>query len=86
MEYQKDGEHMMISLDFPEEQLINALRRLSPTKLRQVIAALQTEPTTQAIRLVPVSSLNLRKLNGLLALGGDALLDSERLYDEDFCH
>ena len=67
-----------IVLELPEEVLLNALRQLSPDRRRWLFKESEKEATID-VRLVPAEALT--ELNGLVSIGGDALKDSERLYD-----
>jgi hypothetical protein len=68
-----------ILLELPEDVLLNALRRLSPSRRRWLFAVLENE---DAISMQPVSATMLDSLSDVIAIGGDALVDSERLYDD----
>lgn len=68
-----------IVLELPEEVLLNALRQLSPDRRRWLFKESEKEATIDA-RPVPVNTLD--NWVGTLAIGGDALEDSERLYDD----
>lgn len=73
---------MMISLELPEEALVAAIRKLSPAKRKRVLKALQNDIDTPFIRLIRLPAKSLRRLDGLISVGGDALIDSERFYDD----
>ncbi|MBI4594991.1 MAG: DUF2281 domain-containing protein [Candidatus Tectomicrobia bacterium] len=65
-----------------KQQLMRELDELPPDKVEEVldfVAFLKTRKVPFAPSL-PASSLD--SLTGLVAWGGDALSDSERLYDE----
>lgn len=68
-----------ILLELPEDVLLNALRRLSPSRRRWLFAVLENE---DAIGVHPVPAATLDSLSDMTAIGGDALVDSERLYDD----
>ncbi len=70
----------MITVDLPEDVLVAAIRRLPATKRNRVINAIQDDPIDRPIRLVTVPASSLNKLAGLVSIGGDALVDSERLF------
>ena len=67
-----------IVLELPEEVLLNALRQLSPDRRRWLFDESQKDAAIE-VRLVPAEMLS--ELNGLVSIGGDALEDSEQLYD-----
>ena len=67
-----------IVVELPEDVLVEALRRLSPARRRQLLLRIASEPVP-AIATVPATELD--KWTGLISVGGDALEDSEHLYD-----
>ena len=69
-----------VTLEVPEEVLVAALRRLTPARRRQLLLKVETD-TLSVPRGVPADELD--KWTGLIAIGGDALEDSERLYSDD---
>lgn len=68
-----------VTIEFPEDVLIAALRRLSPARRHELIFKVETD-----VMLMPrgVPAVELDKWVGLINVGGDALEDSERLYDD----
>ncbi len=68
-----------ITLELPDNVLIQALKRLSPARRRQLLYQLEAE-ASPVVRVVPAAELD--KWTGLISVGGDALEDSRRLYDE----
>ena len=72
-----------IELDLSEAKLIEAFRRLSPRRRTDLLDKLQAlrEPI---LRTTPVSKLY--NLTALVSLGGDALADTEALYDDNSGH
>ena len=67
-----------ITLELPDDVLLRALRRL-PIPRRQELLRKLEEPVAPMTRGVPAAELD--RLTALIAIGGDALEDSERLYD-----
>lgn len=67
-----------IVLELPEEVLLSALRQLSPDRRRWLF---KESGKGAAIEVRPVSAEMLSELSGLMSIGGDALKDSEQLYD-----
>ena len=67
-----------VTLELPDNVLIQALKRLSPARRRQLLYQLEDEASL--VRVVPATELD--KWTGVIAVGGDALDDSRRLYDE----
>jgi hypothetical protein len=67
-----------VTLELPDNVLIQALRQLSPARRQQLLRQLEDE-TPPVVRVVPATELD--KWTGLIAVGGDALEDSERLYE-----
>lgn len=67
-----------LELELPEAKLIEAFRRLPPRRRAELLDRLQAlrEPE---LRTVPAS--RLYALTGLVSLGGDALTDTEAIYD-----
>lgn len=68
-----------ITIQLPEEVLIEALQQLSPERRRQIFQQLDEnlEPD-----VVPLSPNALDGLVGIISVGGDALVESEQIYDE----
>jgi len=73
----------VIPLEVPETKLVEAFRRLPPQRRAELLDKLRAlrEPE---LRTVPAS--RLYALTGLVSLGGDALVDTEAIYDGDSCH
>jgi hypothetical protein len=67
----------------PETKLVEAFRQLSPRRRVELLSRLQAlrEPE---LRTVPAS--RLYALTGLVSLGGNALADTESLYDGNSGH
>jgi hypothetical protein len=65
-----------------KKQLMRELDELPPDKLMEVLdfVAFLRIRKVPFIPSIPASSLD--RLTGLVAWGGDALIDTERLYDE----
>ena len=63
-----------------KEQLMRELDKLPSDKLVEVLDFVSFLRTRKVIPSLPASSLD--RLTGLVAWGGDALADTERLYDE----
>ena len=72
-----------LELELPETKLIDAFRRLPPRRRAELLDRLQAlrEP---GLRIVPAS--RLYALTGLVSLGGDALIDTEAIYDGNGGH
>jgi hypothetical protein len=72
-----------LELELPEAKLIEAFRRLPPRRRAELLDRLQAlrEPE---LRTVPAS--RLYALTGLVSLGGDALTDTEAIYDGNGGH
>ncbi len=67
-----------VTLELSDNVLIQALKQLSPARRQQLLHQLEDE-TLPVVRVVPATELD--KWTGLIAVGGDALEDSERLYE-----
>jgi len=67
-----------VTLELPENVLIQALRRLSPAR-RQRLLRQAEEEVLPVVRVVPAAELD--KWAELIEVGGDALEDSRRIYD-----
>ena len=67
-----------VTLELPDNVLIQALKQLSPARRQQLLHQLEDE-MLPAVRVVPATELD--KWTGLIAIGGDALEDSDRLYE-----
>ena len=69
---------MAISKEPIKRAVERALDELPAGKVAEVAVS---EPTRLVLRTVPASHLD--RLVGLVAWGGDAVADAERLYDDD---
>jgi hypothetical protein len=69
-----------LELKVPETKFVEAFRRLPPLQRAELLERLRAlcEPE---LRTVPASRLHA--LTGLVSLGGDALADTEAIYDGD---
>jgi len=67
-----------VTLELPDNVLIQALKQLSPARRQRLLRQLENE-TPPVVRVVPATELD--KWTGLIAVGRDALEDSERLYE-----
>lgn len=72
-----------LEVELPEAKLIGAFRRL-PAKQR--VALLQKLQALAERELQTVPANTLYALTGLVSLGGDALADTEAVYDDHGCH
>ena len=72
-----------LELELPEAKLIEAFRHLPPRRRAELLDRLQAlrEP---GLRKVPAG--RLYALTGLVSLGGDALIDTEAIYDGNGGH
>lgn len=70
-----------ITLELPDNVLIQALKRLPPAQRRHLLCQLETEVPSE-IHVNVVQATELDRWTDLIAAGGDALEDSRRLYDE----
>jgi hypothetical protein len=70
--------------DVPEalRALVRQLAELSPGMRETVIEAARRGANEQKCKLGTVSWESLRAVKGIVSLGGNALEDSEALYDE----
>jgi hypothetical protein len=70
-----------VTLELPENILVQALKRLSPARRQQLLR--QAEAESEALPIVRVvPAVELDKWTGLIEVGGDALADSRRVYGE----
>lgn len=69
----------VITLQLPEDVLVEALQRL-PEKRRRALSRRLMETETLKPRWVPAADLG--RLIGLVSLGGDAVQDTEALYND----
>jgi len=69
----------VIALQLPEDVLVEALRRLPEGRRRELLRRLM-EAEALKPRWVPAAELG--RLIGLVSLGGDAVQDTEALYDD----
>ena len=65
-----------------EEKLIEAFKRLNPRRRTELLDKLHAI-REMGLRTVPAGRLN--DLTGLISLGGDALSDTEAIYDGNSC-
>lgn len=74
---------LTLELELTEQELLEAFRRLPPQRRMELIEKLETlrVPT---LRTVPAS--RLYALTGLVSLGGDAMADTEAIYDDNSSH
>jgi len=72
-----------LELRLNENELLDAFRRLPPQRRTELIEKLQalSSPT---VRTVPATKLYA--LTGIVSLGGDAVIDTEAIYDDDSDH
>ncbi len=68
-----------VEVELSEAKLLEAFRRLRTPQRVNLLAQLRQLEKPE-LRTVPASRLDA--LTGLISLGGDALLDSERVYDD----
>jgi hypothetical protein len=67
-------------LELPEDKLVEAFRRLPPYQRVELLKKLQA---AEGLQLVKVSASTLEPLTGVVSLGGDAVTDTEALYDDN---
>jgi hypothetical protein len=63
------------------DELVEALASLTPEERARVLAAVRSRAAQRETR-THISWANLHALKGLVRLGGDAVEDCRRLYDE----
>jgi hypothetical protein len=68
-----------ITIQLPEEVLIEALQQLSPERRQEILRQVDEKQRPQVATL-PIEALY--KLTGIVEIGGDALIESEHIYDE----
>jgi hypothetical protein len=66
--------------ELPEDKLVEAFRRLPPHRRIELLRKLQSTETLQIVG-APVSTL--KALTGVVSLGGDAVADTEAMYDDN---
>lgn len=69
----------LITVQLSEEALIDALRHLPPERRRALLRQVDNPPLPVVVAL-PAAELD--RWTGLIAVGGDALVESEQIYDE----
>ncbi len=72
-----------LEVELPEEKLIEAFRRLPAKQRLELLKKLQALAERE-LRSVPANTLYA--LTGIVSLGGDALADTEVIYDDHGCH
>lgn len=75
-----DMNTLTLELELTDQELLEAFRRLPPQRRAELIDKLQVlrGPT---LHTVPASRLDA--LTGLVSLGGDAVADTEAIYDDN---
>ncbi|OFZ19308.1 MAG: hypothetical protein A2Z20_04045 [Bdellovibrionales bacterium RBG_16_40_8] len=69
-----------LELKLPETKLIDAFRKLPKEQREELLRKLQSIGEKK-LHIVPSTRLNA--MTGVVSLGGDALEDTEALYNED---
>jgi hypothetical protein len=65
-----------------KQQLVRELDELPPDKLMEVLDFVAFLRTRKVLLVPSLPASSLDRLTGLVAWGGDALADTEKLYDE----
>jgi hypothetical protein len=68
----------VISMKIPEEMVVDALSNL-PYEKRMEICRKVSELAAVEIKCIQIDELD--KISGIVSLGGDAVLDSENIFD-----
>jgi len=68
-----------ITLELPDDVLLSALKQLPTLRRVELLRRLDETPRLES---KTVQALELDRLTGLIAVGGDALEESEQLYDD----
>ncbi len=69
-----------VTLDLPRGEIVRILSQLSSEEREEVMR--EAEKERGVLKTKFISTEELLKLKGLISVGGDSLIDSERLYDE----
>jgi hypothetical protein len=72
-----------LKLEVPETKFVEAFRRLPLLQRAELLERLRALCELE-LRIVPANRLHA--LTGLVSLGGDALADTETIYDGDSCY
>lgn len=67
-----------ITIQLPEEVLIEALQQLPPERRRQLLQQIE-DSQQKEVATLPIEALY--QLTGIIEVGGDALEESEQIYD-----
>lgn len=68
-----------VTLDLPKGEIVRILSQLSSEEREEIIRGVGKEYRELKPKFVPVEEV--LKLKGIISVGGDALIDSERIYD-----
>jgi hypothetical protein len=75
-----------LEVALPEAKLIEAFRRLPPARQVDLLDKLHQLQTPSGPRLRTVPASRLHALTGIVSLGGNAIADTEALYNGDGSH
>jgi hypothetical protein len=69
-----------VTLEVSKKEIVNALLHLPPTERESILHLLKRVESGND-EIIRLSSLNLDELTGIMKVGGDAVTDSEEIYD-----
>jgi len=69
-----------VTLDLPRGEIVRILSQLSSEEREEIIREVEKERGVLKPKFIPIEEV--LKLKGIISVGGDALIDSERLHDE----
>ena len=69
-----------VTLNLPKGEIIRILSQLSVEEREEIMEEVMNERRVLKPRLIPIEEV--MNLNGVISLGGDASIDTERTYDE----
>lgn len=71
-----------VILDIPREEIVRILSQLSSEEREEIMREVGKEHGVLKRKPKYISIEEVLELSGIISVGGDALMDSERIYDE----
>ena len=69
-----------VILDLPKGEIVRILAQLPLEEREEIIREVGKEHGELRAKFIPIEEV--LKLKGIISVGGDALIDSEKIYDE----
>ncbi|NQE04878.1 hypothetical protein C5S32_03310 [ANME-1 cluster archaeon GoMg1] len=71
-----------VILDIPRGEIVRILSQLSSEEREEIMREVGKEHGVLKLKPKYISIEEVLELSGIISVGGDALMDSERIYDE----